>query len=246
MVVPSRWAAPFDFRGLRALLIRMGNEASTRGAVAASSEDSVLWRGVPEPILWLVQASARCLTNEQGILLHQEGHSTEGPVDEQLALEALAFDPQLQRVRDRLVGTRVMTEEAFFHSYFSELDALKHQITVDWLRAQAHEQQTRENVRMRWLGEWLALSNEDRVQLKRCAPVIAAKVGKELVDAGQSLAHSEAELGDYGQLGSFEVCKTVTEAFAGENGLNPEDLMYRVWCGGEALPTTVDEPVAAG
>ena len=137
-----------------------GSKSKTTDDAGGIGDDSgvSLWEGVPEPVLWLVQAQVRALlTNHSSALAHRpESLQTGGGDDSddemmsprragelQMNEAALAHSalrdktlaPRLQRALDKLVPAH-LSDAAFWDNFFSHVDVIKVQIVTDYLTAQ--------------------------------------------------------------------------------------------------------------
>ncbi|KAG8461510.1 hypothetical protein KFE25_001114 [Diacronema lutheri] len=236
---------------------------------------SELWVGVPEQIQWLVARKLLLLSAADGVLLRtrhgEDAFAADVPsavaqstISPTLAAAALQFDPQLQSVRDRLVRPRkkanarwrapdgpfAMTDQLFWSNYVSHVDAIKHELTLDFFRALQALHNRNQRLRAAWIAQWEGLAAEDRAHLRRSADGIAhavAALGGEVDDG---------EASEYGERGAYEVVRVVLAAAlargwrvsgaagpadgelhgAGAAEAPPgaerpfEELLYRVWC----------------
>jgi hypothetical protein len=170
--------------------------ADDAGGVGDDSGVS-LWEGVPEPVLWLVQAQVRALlTNHSSALAHRpESLQTGGGDDSddemmsprragelQMNEAALAHSalrdktlaPRLQRALDKLVPAH-LSEAAFWDNFFSHVDVIKVQIVTDYLTAQDTARAERMRKHEAWVQLFDAMEPEMRIDLRRAAERIAAR-----------------------------------------------------------------------
>lgn len=171
------------------------SKASHAGGGHAGEDTGVsLWEGVPEPVLWLVQAQVRLLlTNHSSALLHRpesagpsgdespRAEMTRGgdlePHEAALAHAALrdrALAPRLQRVLDRLVPAH-LSETVFWDNFFSHVDVLKVRVVTDFLTAQDAVIAERAQKHRNWVQLFDAMEPDMRVDLRRAAERIAAR-----------------------------------------------------------------------
>lgn len=254
----------------------MGQELSTSAhdkrdrERGGGSAQSALWVGVPDPVLWLARRKVRLLSSSDGVLLtsrhgerafERDGALSPAPlhtVDPALALDALQFDGHLQGVRDRMVPS-LMDDQAFWTIYFSHVDAIKHEVTLDYFRALSQLQERRERVHSIWLSLWRALPLEERCQLKLCADEIARAAGLQLAELEGGVEANNADaLAEYGERGAYEVVRVLLHTALAEGahvhgfgaggggaegaedgaGSAPpqfEEALYRVWCCADPL-----------
>ncbi|KAJ1619415.1 hypothetical protein T492DRAFT_1085625 [Pavlovales sp. CCMP2436] len=246
--------------------------------------ESLLLAGVPDQIRWLVTRKIRLLSSADAgnLLLTRHGESGFSPsvvgttlddISPALAADALSLDPGLQAMRDRLVrptavrastSTRsgptasVMSDHSFWSHYLSHVDAVKHEVTLDYVRALSALQTTLEVRHALWVDLWRELELDERAQLRRAADVIARRALSREPEDGIDAAGEE-----YGQRGAYEVVRVVlataiTEGWhvrrGGGGGAAPRpatdraptgpaaegsylfgELLYRVWCCSEEL-----------
>jgi hypothetical protein len=274
----------------------MGNAPPEPGGRHGDDQGGDLLAGVPDPVLWLCKRKIALLSSADGILLRsrhgaspfaeqvQEAHlDSRAPA---LAQEALQLDPQLQLVRDRLVrpsaasrhrgaaqlsAAAPLSDHAFWAAYFSHVDAVKHELAMDYFLALSTLQQLRERRERLWLELWRALELDARAALRRAADGIAMSAATREAEADggpeEGAADGMAGTAEYGDRGAYEVVRAVLPAALAEgwsvsgaaptspadpgagkgaNGRSSEELpqlLYRVWCCGDML---VPPPQADG
>lgn len=207
-----------------------------------------------------------------------------------LAAAALQFDPHLQGVRDRLVRPRAkidarrraagsasalsqhatLSDLTFWGNYFSHVDAIKHECTLDYFRALQALHNRNTKLRERWVALWLELDEAERCQLRRAADGIAWRAAQLESESGATADGADDDaLGEYGERGAYEVVRVVLAAAlgrgwrvsgpaeesragsgagagataAGAEGADSssfEELLYRVWCCSSALVPPTD------
>mmetsp|Transcript_73332 Transcript_73332/g.145900 ORF Transcript_73332/g.145900 Transcript_73332/m.145900 type:complete len:345 (-) Transcript_73332:120-1154(-) len=173
------------------------------GGDAHDAGGASLWTGVPEPVLWLVQAQVRQLiSNHSSALLTKPEDLADGTRDDNrqgelqpheaalahAALHDRALAPKLQRVLDRLVPAH-LSEAAFWDNFFSHVDVLKVRLVTDFLTAQDRAQADRTRKHEEWVRLFDAMEPEMRLDLRRAAERIAAR------QQPQPLTATEEQLG---------------------------------------------------
>mmetsp|Transcript_14120 Transcript_14120/g.42769 ORF Transcript_14120/g.42769 Transcript_14120/m.42769 type:complete len:346 (+) Transcript_14120:77-1114(+) len=221
---------------------------------------SKLWAGVPDDIQWLVRRKVSHLSGADGVMLlsrHGEGGLSQLQAGEamqpslhqlepSLAVEALAFDPYLQGVRDRLVP-HLVPDAVFWDNYFSHVDGIKHELTLDYFRALSNLNEQKERLHALWVSTWRELPEEDRVDLKRVTDTVAQTVlhKQRVADAELAADDDDYAGSEYGEYGAYEAARVILKV-ALEEGLTVcgmdtsakapfDEALYRVWCCSERL-----------
>eukprot|EP00302_Diacronema_sp_CCMP2436_P048642 CAMPEP_0180112954 /NCGR_PEP_ID=MMETSP0985-20121206/36503_1 /TAXON_ID=483367 /ORGANISM="non described non described, Strain CCMP 2436" /LENGTH=308 /DNA_ID=CAMNT_0022051383 /DNA_START=28 /DNA_END=950 /DNA_ORIENTATION=- len=222
--------------------------------------ESLLLAGVPDQIRWLVTRKIRLLSSADAgnLLLTRHGESGFSPsvvgttlddISPALAADALSLDPGLQAMRDRLVrptavrastSTRsgptasVMSDHSFWSHYLSHVDAVKHEVTLDYVRALSALQTTLEVRHALWVDLWRELELDERAQLRRAADVIARRaLSREPEDGIDAAGH--VRRGGGGGAAPRPATDRAPTGPAAEGSYLFGELLYRVWCCSEEL-----------